>query len=133
MHLGEMQPERDHALTSEISYPVSYRGKQGRDARSGGYFEFTMAVRPGPMILQGTYWGDERKRDFDILVDNVKIATQHLENDKPGAFFDVEYPLPPALTAGKKSVRIRVVPHDGSSAGPIFGMRLFAAKPGATA
>ncbi|WP_294235380.1 glycoside hydrolase family 127 protein [uncultured Sphingomonas sp.] len=133
MHLGEMQPERDHALTSDISYPVSYRGKQGRDARSGGYFEFTMAVRPGPMILQGTYWGDERKRDFDILVDNVKIATQHLENDKPGAFFDVEYPLPEALTKGKKSIRIRVVPHDGSSAGPIFGMRLFAAKPGATA
>jgi len=25
------------------------------------------------------------------------------------------------------------VPHDGSSAGPIFGMRLFAAKPGTTA
>ncbi len=44
----------------------------------GGYFEFTMAVRPGPMILQGTYWGEERARDFDILVDNVKIATQHL-------------------------------------------------------
>ncbi|WP_294242802.1 glycoside hydrolase family 127 protein [uncultured Sphingomonas sp.] len=133
MHLGEMQPERDHGLTSDISYPVSYRGRQGRDARSGGYFEFTMAVRPGPMILQGTYWGEERARDFDILVDNVKVATQHLENDKPGAFFDVEYPLPPALTAGKKGVRVRIVPHDRSSAGPIFGMRLFAAKAGATA
>ncbi|GAA3270259.1 glycoside hydrolase family 127 protein [Sphingomonas yabuuchiae] len=35
MHLGEMQPERDHGLTSDISYPVSYRGRQGRDARSG--------------------------------------------------------------------------------------------------
>ncbi|XAY87846.1 glycoside hydrolase family 127 protein (plasmid) [Sphingomonas parapaucimobilis] len=133
MHLGEMQPERDHGLTSDISYPVSYRGKQGRDARSGGYIEFTMAVRPGPMILQGTYWGEERARDFDILVDNVKVATQHLENDKPGAFFGVEYPLPPALTAGKKSVRVRIVPHDRSTAGPIFGMRLFAAKAGATA
>ena len=133
MHLGEMQPERDHGLTSDISYPVSYRGRQGRDARSGGYFEFTMAVRPGPMILQGTYWGEERARDFDILVDNVKVATQHLENDKPGAFFDVEYLLPPALTAGKKSVRVRIVPHDRSTAGPIFGMRLFAAKAGATA
>ncbi|APX67648.1 hypothetical protein AV944_11745 [Sphingomonas sp. LK11] len=133
MHLGEMQPERDHGLTSDISYPVSYRGRQGRDARSGGYFEFTMAVRPGPMILQGTYWGEERARDFDILVDNVKVATQHLENDKPGAFFDVEYPLPPALTAGKKNVRVRIVPHDRSTAGPIFGMRLFAAKAGATA
>ncbi|GAL99412.1 hypothetical protein SP5_001_01110 [Sphingomonas parapaucimobilis NBRC 15100] len=133
MHLGEMQPERDHGLTSDISYPVSYRGKQGRDARSGGYIEFTMAVRPGAMILQGTYWGEERARDFDILVDNVKVATQHLENDKPGAFFDVEYPLPAALTAGKKSVRVRIVPHDRSTAGPIFGMRLFAAKAGATA
>jgi hypothetical protein len=133
MHLGEMQPERDHGLTSDISYPVSYRGRQGRDARSGGYFEFTMAVRPGPMILQGTYWGEERARDFDILVDNVKVATQHLENDKPGAFFDVEYPLPPALTAGKKNVRVRIVPHDRSTAGPIFGMRLFAAKAGAVA
>ena len=40
MHLGEMQPERDHKLTSEISYPVSYRGRNGRDARSGGFFEF---------------------------------------------------------------------------------------------
>jgi uncharacterized protein len=133
MHLGEMQPERDHGLTSDISYPVSYRGRQGRDARSGGYFEFTMAVRSGQMILQGTYWGEERARDFDILVDNVKVATQHLENDKPGAFFDVEYPLPPALTTGKKSVRVRIVPHDRSTAGPIFGMRLFAAKAGATA
>ncbi|MEJ8629796.1 hypothetical protein P0F65_07980 [Sphingomonas sp. I4] len=128
MYLGEMQPERDHALTSDISYPVSYLGKQGRDARSGGYFEFTMAVRPGPLILQATYWGEERARDFDILVDNVKIATQHLENDKPGKFFTVEYALPEPLMKGKKSVRIRVVPHDRSTAGPIFGMRLFTAK-----
>ncbi|MET4895927.1 glycoside hydrolase family 127 protein [Sphingomonadaceae bacterium jetA1] len=133
MHLGEMQPERDHGLTSEISYPVSYRGRQGRDARSGGYFEFGMAVRPGPLILQATYWGDERKRDFDILVDNVKIATQHLENNRPGQFFDVEYPLADALTKGKKRVRIRVVPHDRSSAGPVFGMRLFVAKKEPTA
>lgn len=92
-----------------------------------------MAVKPGPLVLQATYWGDERKRDFDILVDNVKIATQHLENDKPGEFFDVEYPLPAALTQGKQTVRVRVVPHDRSSAGPIFGMRLFTAKKGVTA
>ena len=32
MHLGEMQPEHDHGLTSAISYPVVYRGRNGRDA-----------------------------------------------------------------------------------------------------
>jgi hypothetical protein len=131
MFLGEMQPERDHNLTSEISYPVTYRGRQGRDARSGGFIEFSLKPKDGPLILQATYWGGERKRNFDILVDNVKIATQTLDNDKPGKFFDVEYPLPEPLTKGKKEVRVRIVPHDRSTAGPIFGVRLFTAKPGA--
>lgn len=128
MHLGEMQPERDHELTSEISYPVSYRGRNGRDARSGGFFEFKMKVKPGPLLLQASYWGSERSRVFDILVDNVKIATQKLDNDTPGKFFDVDYPLPEALTKGKSSVKVRFVPHDRSSAGPVFGVRLFTAK-----
>lgn len=133
MHLGEMQPERDHALTSEISYPVTYRGRSGRDARSGGYFEFNMKVKPGPLLLQASYWGGERKRSFDIIVDNVRIATQSLDQDTPGKFFDVDYPVPEALTKGKTTVKVRVVPHDRSSAGPVFGMRLFTAKPGKTA
>lgn len=133
MHLGEMQPERDHNLTSELSYPVAYRNRNGRDARSGGFFEFDMKLRPGPLILQATYWGDERKRDFDILVDNVKVASQHLEADRPGKFFDVEYPLPETLTKGKTKVRVRFVPRERSTAGPVFGVQLFAAKLASTA
>lgn len=129
MHLGEMQPERDHALTSEISYPLVYRGRNGRDARTGGFFEFAMAVKPGPLILQATYWGDERPRNFDILVDNQRIATQTLNADKPGAFFDVDYPVPEALTKGKSKVKVRFVPHDKNTAGPVFGVRLFTARP----
>jgi hypothetical protein len=129
MFLGEMQPERDHNLISEISYPVAYRGRNGRDARSGGFFEFDMKVRPGPLILQATYWGEERKRDFDILVDNVKVATQRLEADHPGKFFDIEYPLPEALTKDKTSIKVRFAPHDRNTAGPVFGVRLFTAQP----
>jgi DUF1680 family protein len=133
MHLGEMQPERDHNLTSELSYPVAYRNRNGRDARSGGFFEFEMKVRPGPLVLQATYWGDERSRDFDILVDNVKVASQHLEVDRPGKFFDVEYPLAEALTKGKTKVKVRFVPRDRSTAGPVFGVQVFTAKPAPTA
>lgn len=133
MHLGEMQPEHDHDLVSEISYPVTYRGRQGRDARSGGYFEFTMKTKPGPLVLQATYWGDERGESFDILVNNVVLATQELKNNQPGKFFDVEYPLPTALTNGKSSIRVRFVPHNRSSAGPVFGVLLFTAKPGTPA
>jgi DUF1680 family protein len=132
VHLGEMQPEHDHGLTSETSYPVSYRGRNGRDARAGGFFAFTMKTRPGPLILSATYWGGERHSEFDILVDGVKVATQQLGEDHPGKFFDVEYPLPIALTQGKARINVKVVPHEKVSAGPVFGMVLFTAKPGAT-
>ncbi len=131
MHLGEMQPERDHNLASDISYPVTYRGRNGRDARSGGYFEFTMQTRPGQLALMATYWGDENGQNFDILVDGVLIASQQLKNDKPGKFFDVEYPVPEALTRDKSKITVRFVPHNHSTAGPVFGVRLFTAKPAA--
>ena len=129
MHLGEMQPERDHNLVSQISYPVVYRGRQGRDARAGGYFEFTMKTKPGPLVLMATYWGDERGNNFDILVDEVLVASQQLKDNKPGKFFEVEYPIPEALTKGKTSIRVKFVPHNRSTAGPVFGVTLFTQKP----
>jgi DUF1680 family protein len=128
VQLGEMQPERDHSLVSEISYPVIYRGRHGRDARSSGYFEFTMKTKPGPLVLMATYWGAERGQSFDILVDNVLLASQQLKNNKPGKFFDVEYPLPEKLTEDKSSIKVRFVPHDHSTAGPVFGVCLFTQK-----
>jgi DUF1680 family protein len=125
VHLGEMQAERDHALNSAISYPVVYRGRRGRDARTGGFFSFRMRVRPGPLILQATYWADERKRLFHILVDGARIASQTLEPDRP-AFFEVEYPIPEALTRGKQSIEVRFEPEPGNTAGPVFGCRIYA-------
>jgi DUF1680 family protein len=128
MHLGEMQPERDHKLTSEISYPVSYRGLNGRDARSGGFFEFDLKVEPG-VTLQATYWGDERQREFEILLDGQKLASQRLNLDQPGKFFEVQYPVPDAWVSGKKTVRVKFVPLPRNTAGPVFGVRLFRNKP----
>jgi hypothetical protein len=124
MHLGEMQPERDHNLMAERSYPVAYRGRNGRDARSGGFFEFDMRAIPGPLALEVSYWGEERSRDFDILVDKEFLATQHLGAEHPGEFFDVEYLLSQSLTQNKQRLRVRFVPHEGNTAGPVFGVRL---------
>jgi hypothetical protein len=127
MHLGEMQPERDHHLTSEISYPVSYRGKNGRDARSGGFFEFDIAVKPG-VALQATYWGDERQREFEIQIDGKTFAKQTLDHEHPGEFFDVVYPIPAEFIQGKKTVRVKFVPVPRNTAGPVFGVRMFTEK-----
>jgi hypothetical protein len=126
MHLGEMQAERDHNLDAKISNPVVYRGRNGRDARSGGYFEFTMKTRPGPLVLQATYWGEERNRRFDILVDGVVVAKEKLDGSRPGEFFDQSYPIPPELTKNKSTIKVRFQPEQGVSAGPSFGVRLVA-------
>lgn len=125
MHLGEMQAERDHKLDAKISYPVVYRGRNGRDARSEGFFEFTLKTRPGPLVLQSTYWGEERNRRFAILIDGTKLADERLEAEQPGAFFERDYPIPEGLTEGKRTIRVRFEPEKGYSAGPSFGVRLF--------
>jgi uncharacterized protein len=127
MHLGEMQPERDHDLQSDISYPVSYRGRNGRDARTGGYFSFRMKTAPGPLVLQASYWGEERNRDFHISIDGVKFAHVLLKGDDPGVFIDRDYAVPEELTRGKDSVVVRFDPEPGRSAGPVFGCRLYRA------
>ncbi|MDC7683435.1 glycoside hydrolase family 127 protein [Asticcacaulis sp. BYS171W] len=134
MYLGEMQPERDHNLESDVSWPGTYRGRNGRDARQGGFMQFTMKVRhddgkdPGPLKLQATYWGDD-KRSYDILIDGQKaVSVSHPNAPKPGEFFDETYDIPEALTRGKSTVLVRLQPTNNRSTGMVFGLRLFTAQ-----
>ncbi len=120
--LGEMQAERDHGLESAISYPVVYRGRNGRDARSGGFFQFGLKLHPGPATLRATYWGEERNRAFRILVDGVGIAHVTLSGDHEGAFFDQDYPIPETITQGKTRMIVRFQPDLDHTAGPVFGV-----------
>jgi DUF1680 family protein len=133
VRLGDEHSEAEHALVSAISYAVTYRGRQGRDARSGGFMAFDVAVRDGPLALRLTYWGEERPRSFVIRVAGVAIATQRLGNDLPGRFFDAEYPLPESLTSGKARIAVRIEPEAGSAAGPVFGCRVVTAAPDGSA
>ncbi|EGF91705.1 hypothetical protein ABI_01350 [Asticcacaulis biprosthecium C19] len=139
MHLGEMQPERDHnLLTQGNSYPVVYRGRNGRDARTGGWFTFEMKVQKdgreaGPLVLEATYWGSEFNRSFTIEVDGTVIAHERLSGRQPGAWIDVDYPIPHELTKGKSRVTIKFNAQEGKTAGPVFGVRLFTAAPAGVA
>jgi hypothetical protein len=125
MRLGEMQPERDHNLeASEASYASDAFGRTGREARNNGFFSFSMKVLPGVTnALLCTYIGDDKHRTFDILVDDVKIASQELKGATPGKFFDVEYPIPAELIKNKTSVIVRIQGTNGATAGRMFGCR----------
>jgi hypothetical protein len=119
---GEQQSEVDHALVSERSYTGDNHDRKWRDARNGGYFAFRLKVlRGAPQVLRCTYWGDDTgARVFDIIVDGQVLATQTLNREHPGKFFDVDYPLPPGLLAGKDRITVRFQPHPGNVAGALI-------------
>ncbi len=124
--MGEMQPERDHHLLGERTGAGDFNGRKWRHATDGGWFSFEMKVAAdAPQDLVVTYWGsDTGNREFDVLVDGEKIATQKLSMNKPGEFFDQVYPLPAALVKGKDQVTVRFQAHPGAWAGGVFGVRL---------
>jgi hypothetical protein len=57
-------------------------------------------------------------------VDETKIATQKLQNNKPGKFFFVTYPIPEELTKGKEKVTVKFQSHPRRTAGGVFGCRV---------
>jgi hypothetical protein len=85
-----------------------------------------MKVDPTKSIsLVCTYWGsDAWNRDFDILIDSTKIASQQLDNNDPGKLFDVSYPIDPELISGKTSVTVTFQAKQGKIAGGLFGCRM---------
>ena len=123
---GEQQPEVDHKVQSEHSTAGMAQERRYRDAWSGGWFSYELAVPPDqPVKLRCTYWGDEQNaRRFDILVDGQTIASQVLQHNQPGRFFDVEYPIPAELTGGKTRVTVKFQAEPHGAAGGVFDLRV---------
>lgn len=122
---GEMQPERDHNMQGERTSAGKHAGRGWRHAYDG-WFSFDMKIDPSvPVILQATYWGDETgNRDFDVLIDEKKIASQKLHRNCGPKFFTVDYPIPAELTKDKEKITVRFQAHQGNFAGGLFGLRV---------
>jgi hypothetical protein len=71
-----------------------------------------------------TYWGEDRGRHFDVLVDGQKLATQGLTANHPGVYFDQSYPLTPEITRGKQKVTVKIQGSADTWAGGVFGVRI---------
>ncbi|OQP47427.1 hypothetical protein A4H97_07995 [Niastella yeongjuensis] len=123
VRLGEMQPERDHEFTGEKINTGEEHTRKYRLAHSGGYFSFNLKVDPEkPNSLLCTYWGmDNRGRTFDILVNDVTIATEDLNKYKSSKFYDIVYPIPVNITKGKQQVKLTFKPAAHNMVGPVYG------------
>ncbi|HEY3853210.1 MAG TPA: beta-L-arabinofuranosidase domain-containing protein [Verrucomicrobiae bacterium] len=124
---GEEQNERDHNERGEKSNSGDFGDHFYRDAAEGGWFSWDLKTLPGePQELVLTYWGEDRGRQFDILIDGQKLATERLTASHPGIYFDQAYPLPADLTKGKRSVTVKIQASN-TWAGGVFGARILKA------
>jgi DUF1680 family protein len=124
--VGDAEAEADLGLLSERSSTGMHQGRRWRDAKDGGWFSYRLPVSSTADVnLVCTYWGGETgNRLFDILVEDTRIATQKLNQNKPGEFFKVVCPIPKELIIGKQFATIRFQAHDGAQAGGVFDLRL---------
>ena len=105
--IGEQQPEVEHDLKGE---GMAVGVHQGRRWRHGAWIEYTLDPRGAKEAdLAVTYSGDDRGREFDILVDGRVIATQRLTGEKPGRFVEKRHRLPADLlqAAGARRITVR--------------------------
>jgi uncharacterized protein len=124
---GQMQAERDANLQGGKTTPVQFQRRYGR--RAADWFSVDLAVDPAhPLVLVVTYNTDERQaRTFDVLVDGTKVGEQAIPRRSPQEkelFFDVEYPVPAEVAAGKDRVTVRFQATGGNEVGAVYSVRI---------
>jgi hypothetical protein len=125
VEIGDRASEEAHGLEGERTRSGIHLERAWRDAADGGWFSYEMAVEPDkPMTLFCTYWGDDVGRTFRVLVEGREIARQELDRNRPGEFFDKEYPVPLELTRGKVKVTVRFEALPAKIAGGVFSLKI---------
>jgi len=134
--LGHNLQGNDLSSTHYGYFTANGKTYRWRDAwgTATSYFSYDMAVDGNSQnYLYVSYWGSDvpftkngvtYTRHFDILVDNQVIATQLINNNKPGSPYNVFYEIPIELTAGKNKVTVKFqVKNASTCAGGILGLR----------
>lgn len=132
---GDSESEGAHAFEGEKTHTGANRYRTWRDSQD--HFSYRVKVLPGQqMTLRCTYWGEEfGHREFQILVDGTKIAEESLRFTKTGDFFDVDYPIPLALTQAppnqpkKEFVTVKFQAKRGNTAGGLYGLQVLKPEP----
>lgn len=122
--VGEQQPEVEHDFAGEKTDSGLHNGRRWRH---GEWFQYTLNTRGEKAVdLAVTYWGGDAGRTFDILAGGKLLATEVLNNSKPGQFFEKKYSLPAAVLSGAPNgrVTIKFAAKPGAIAGGVFDVRL---------
>jgi hypothetical protein len=129
---GQQQPEADHMLKSLNSKTGIFQDEFWRDARNEGFFSYMLRtnMETGLSLMVRYKSGETGNRQFDIMIDGVKLVTENLKGKFINSgFTNVEYPLPDSMIEGKNSVEVRFQAASGNSAGGVFNVRILRKAP----
>jgi hypothetical protein len=122
---ADEQGEQGHHPQGEQTGKGAFKDRKWRHATNGGWFSWEMKALPDrPLVLRVMYWGSDVGREFDVLVNGVRVATQKLNNNRPDQLYEEDYSLPKELTAGKDKLMVRFQGRPGGVAGGVFECRI---------
>ena len=112
----------------------TFRGRTWLDGSGVTGQSWTMEVNStNRNYLMLLFWGDESDtRNFDIMCDDVLVASESLCHNDPGRFMMRCYPIPEEGTSGKETVRIHLTSPTGTKTGGIFYAYMLSTKEDAT-
>lgn len=123
---GEQQPEKEHNMQGEKMETGMHRERFWRDAH--GWFSYDLVNKDGKgKILRITYFGGDRNRTFDILLNGKLFKTVTMDASHGEEFYDVDYPISSDFLkngANDNILTVKFVAHEGSVAGGIYDVRL---------
>lgn len=124
--IGDEASEEAHELDGLRTAAGPFSGRMWRHADSGGWFGYTLQAPPDqPAELVCTYWGDDTgNRTFNIRVNGETVATQTLNRNAPGEFFDVAYAIPSKAVPHDGRLVVRFEALNGGFAGGVFDLRM---------
>lgn len=112
--------------------PHRMLGRPGRRGRT--WFSYDVPVEPDhPMTVIATYYTGDRRGTpaaFQVLVDGQSVGREGMRLADPHRFFEVEYPIPAELVAGKQHVTVRFQAEADSQIATVFAVRMIRADRG---
>ncbi|WP_298091823.1 DUF6805 domain-containing protein, partial [uncultured Sphingomonas sp.] len=94
IHLGEMQPERDHQFQSDHSEVVNWSGRSARRLRPGESMRMVLARRPGAAVLRVLVARGDVDRKMGISVDGQALGAGRRVEGGEGHFAAIDYAVP---------------------------------------
>lgn len=126
---GEQQPEKEHNFKGENTESGIHEGRHWRHA--SGWFSYDLKNTGNEArTLRITYFGMDKGRVFDIIVNNTVLATVKSDGSQGNKFFDVDYIIPENILekSAEGLLNVKFAAHEGSMAGGIYFVRLMKEK-----